>query len=83
VPSDQYVQAGLEGGHRNPTVVTVYELAFALGVSHFLSGIVGATKRLIERSSRNWRFGCETLKEKNEEPHLPLWVGGNVIGEFS
>ena len=31
--SQQYL-SGLEGGHRNPTVVTVYELAVALGVSH-------------------------------------------------
>jgi transcriptional regulator with XRE-family HTH domain len=31
--SQQYI-SGLEGGHRNPTVVTVYELALALGVSH-------------------------------------------------
>ena len=29
----QYI-SGLEGGHCNPTVVTVYELAAALGVSH-------------------------------------------------
>jgi transcriptional regulator with XRE-family HTH domain len=31
--SQQYI-SGLEGGRRNPTVVTVYELAVALGVSH-------------------------------------------------
>ena len=31
--SQQYI-SGLEGGRRNPTVVTVYELATALGVSH-------------------------------------------------
>jgi transcriptional regulator with XRE-family HTH domain len=31
--SQQYI-SGLEGGHRNPTVVTVYELAVALGVSY-------------------------------------------------
>jgi transcriptional regulator with XRE-family HTH domain len=31
--SQQYL-SGLEGGHRNPTVVTVYELAVALGVNH-------------------------------------------------
>ena len=31
--SQQYI-SGLEGGNRNPTVVTVYELAVALGVSH-------------------------------------------------
>ncbi|MFZ0525607.1 MAG: helix-turn-helix transcriptional regulator [Xanthobacteraceae bacterium] len=31
--SQQYVSS-LEQGHRNPTVVTLYELATALGVSH-------------------------------------------------
>ncbi|TPQ27741.1 transcriptional regulator [Bradyrhizobium guangdongense] len=31
--SQQYI-SGLETGNRNPTVVTVYELAKALGVSH-------------------------------------------------
>ena len=31
--SQQYI-SGLEGGHRNPTVVTVYEIAVALDVSH-------------------------------------------------
>lgn len=31
--SQQYL-SGLEQGQRNPTVVTVYELAQALGVSH-------------------------------------------------
>jgi transcriptional regulator with XRE-family HTH domain len=31
--SQQYV-SGLETGRRNPTVVTLYELASALGVSH-------------------------------------------------
>lgn len=31
--SQQYI-SGLESGRRNPTVVTVYELASALGVSH-------------------------------------------------
>ena len=31
--SQQYL-SGLERGHRNPTVVTVYEIAVALGVSH-------------------------------------------------
>jgi transcriptional regulator with XRE-family HTH domain len=31
--SQQYI-SGLEGGHRNPTIVTVYQLAVALGVSH-------------------------------------------------
>lgn len=31
--SQQYI-SGLERGERNPTVVTLYELATALGVSH-------------------------------------------------
>jgi transcriptional regulator with XRE-family HTH domain len=31
--SQQYL-SGLERGHRNRTVVTVYEIAVALGVSH-------------------------------------------------
>jgi len=31
--SQQYISR-LEGGSRNPTVVTLYELASALGVSH-------------------------------------------------
>lgn len=31
--SQQYI-SGLERGRRNPTVVTVYELAQALGVNH-------------------------------------------------
>ncbi|SJZ30852.1 transcriptional regulator, XRE family [Enhydrobacter aerosaccus] len=31
--SQQYI-SGLEQGNRNPTVVTVYEIANALGVSH-------------------------------------------------
>jgi transcriptional regulator with XRE-family HTH domain len=31
--SQQYI-SGLEQGRRNPTVVTLYELACALGVSH-------------------------------------------------
>ena len=31
--SQQYI-SGLEQGQRNPTIVTLYELATALGVSH-------------------------------------------------
>jgi len=31
--SQQYL-SGLESGRRNPTIVTLYELATALGVSH-------------------------------------------------
>ena len=31
--TQQYI-SGLERGRRNPTVVTLYELALALGVSH-------------------------------------------------
>lgn len=33
--SQQYI-SGLEQGRRNPTIVTLYELATALGVSHVL-----------------------------------------------
>ena len=40
--SQQYI-SGLEGGHRNPTVVTVYEIAVALGVSHL--DLLRPTKR--------------------------------------
>ena len=31
--SQQYI-SGLENGRRNPTIVTIYEIATALGVSH-------------------------------------------------
>ena len=31
--SQQYI-SGLERGHRNPTVVTVFEVSEALGISH-------------------------------------------------
>lgn len=31
--SQQYI-SGLEKGRRNPTIITIYELALALGVSH-------------------------------------------------
>ncbi|MCB2015226.1 MAG: helix-turn-helix transcriptional regulator [Sphingobium sp.] len=31
--SQQYI-SGLESGRRNPTIVTIYEIAQALGVSH-------------------------------------------------
>ncbi len=31
--SQQYL-SGLESGRRNPTIVTLYEIATALGVSH-------------------------------------------------
>lgn len=31
--TQQYI-SGLEGGRRNPTIVSIYELALALGVSH-------------------------------------------------
>jgi transcriptional regulator with XRE-family HTH domain len=31
--SQQYL-SGVEQGHRNPTIITIYEIAQALGVSH-------------------------------------------------
>lgn len=40
--SQQYV-SGLETGRRNPTIVTIYELAMALGVSHM--DLVSTRKR--------------------------------------
>lgn len=42
--SQQYI-SGLEQGKRNPTVVTLYELAQALGVSHMELLDPGATSR--------------------------------------
>ena len=41
--SQQYI-SGLEGGHRNPKIVTVYELAVALGVSYL--DLLRPTKKL-------------------------------------
>jgi transcriptional regulator with XRE-family HTH domain len=32
--SQQYI-SGLEGGNRNPTIITIYELAVALGIPYF------------------------------------------------
>lgn len=45
----QYI-SGLEQGRRNPTVVTVYELAKALGVSHL--DLLRPTRKLILGPSR-------------------------------
>ena len=39
--SQQYI-SGLENGLRNPTIVTIYELAQALGVDHVLLVTTGA-----------------------------------------
>ena len=41
--SQQYL-SGLEKGKRNPTIITVYEIAVALGVSH-LELLTAAKKR--------------------------------------
>ena len=41
--SQQYI-SGLEQGRRNPTIVTLYELATALGVNHPLSRKLPATE---------------------------------------
>ncbi|TGT78789.1 XRE family transcriptional regulator [bacterium M00.F.Ca.ET.159.01.1.1] len=40
--SQQYI-SGLEKGRRNPTIITIYELALALGVSHM--DLFGPTNR--------------------------------------
>ena len=45
--SQQYI-SGLERGQRNPTVITLYELAMALGVSHM--EIVRPPSRVRSRS---------------------------------
>lgn len=44
--SQQYL-SGLERGQRNPTVVTVYELAQAIGVSHLdlLASAPGSSRK--------------------------------------
>lgn len=47
--SQQYI-SGLERGKRNPTIVSIYELGQALGVSH--EQLVAASKMGTERSSR-------------------------------
>jgi transcriptional regulator with XRE-family HTH domain len=44
--SQQYI-SGLEQGRRNPTVVTLYELASALGVSHM--DLVRPVKRVKQK----------------------------------
>jgi transcriptional regulator with XRE-family HTH domain len=44
--SQQYI-SGLEQGHRNPTVVTLYELAVALGVRP--TDLVRPTKKMGSR----------------------------------
>jgi transcriptional regulator with XRE-family HTH domain len=50
--SQQYI-SGLERGSRNPTVVTVYELALALGVSHMdILRPSKETRSVIKRSAR-------------------------------
>ena len=42
--SQQYV-SGLETGHRNPTIVSIYELARALDVSHVELVAPGSSKK--------------------------------------
>ena len=46
--SQQYI-SGLEQGRRNPTVITLYELAVALGVSHV--DLVRPLRRQSKRTS--------------------------------
>jgi transcriptional regulator with XRE-family HTH domain len=52
--SQQYI-SGLERGQRNPTVVSLYELAQALGVSH---------TELVKPDGLDERRGHEERKEK-------------------
>ncbi|HEV2898199.1 MAG TPA: helix-turn-helix transcriptional regulator [Pseudaminobacter sp.] len=46
--SQQYI-SGLEKGRRNPTIITIYELASALGVSH--TDLVRPDKQGLTQSS--------------------------------
>jgi transcriptional regulator with XRE-family HTH domain len=46
--SQQYL-SGLEQGRRNPTIVTLYELAAALGVSHVDLVTPDSTSRSMEK----------------------------------
>jgi predicted transcriptional regulator len=48
--SQQYI-SGLEQGRRNPTVVTLYELATALGVSHMESCAPPRTSSVFPRQA--------------------------------
>lgn len=52
--SQQYI-SGLERGRRNPTVLSLYELAQALGVSHM---------ELVKPDGLDDRHGAEERKEK-------------------
>jgi transcriptional regulator with XRE-family HTH domain len=50
--SQQYISS-LESGRRNPTVITVYELAHALGVSHLdLLAITSSAKPTRQKAKR-------------------------------
>lgn len=50
--SQQYI-SGLEAGQRNPTIITIHELALTLGVSHLdLVSPMGAAK--IKRTRRKF-----------------------------
>jgi transcriptional regulator with XRE-family HTH domain len=51
--SQQYI-SGLEQGRRNPTVVTLYELAMALEVSHM--ELIRPERQTKERGSVRKRF---------------------------
>jgi transcriptional regulator with XRE-family HTH domain len=51
--TQQYI-SGLERGRRNPTIVTLFELASALGVSHFDLGMADDEARS-ERSKSSKR----------------------------
>jgi transcriptional regulator with XRE-family HTH domain len=50
--SQQYL-SGLEKGKRNPTIVTVFELASALGVSHI--DLLKPERRRVQRSDSKHR----------------------------
>lgn len=47
--SQQYISS-LEKGHRNPTVITVFELASALGISHM--DLLRPTRAKVSKSAK-------------------------------
>jgi transcriptional regulator with XRE-family HTH domain len=47
--SQQYISS-LEQGRRNPTIITIYELSQALGVSHIELVVMSSSKRSVAKS---------------------------------
>ncbi|WP_341702838.1 helix-turn-helix transcriptional regulator [Ferrovibrio sp.] len=62
--SQQYI-SDLERGRRNPTVVTLYELATALGVSH-LDLVTPEVRPTDEKVARSVHISNKKAKSDNE-----------------